>query len=131
MAEATGDGEPAGVGDAVGGDRSSLDDEIVGVGDATGIGPGTGVDSEMGEATGVGEAPGSAANAVIIDAHHTAAKGRERVLAIRRLRARLPKLGRALALRNVPVSGPGRDEGFAESGRNPSEEMCSWWTIFV
>jgi hypothetical protein len=129
VAEATGDGEPAGVGDAVGGDRSSLDDEIVG--DATGIGPAAGVDSEKGEATGVGETPGSAANAVIIDAHHTAAKGRERVLAIRRLRARLPKLARALALRNVPVSGPGRDEGFAESGRKPSEEMCSWWTIFV
>jgi hypothetical protein len=93
--------------------------------------PAAGVDSEMGDATGVGETPGSAANAVIIDAHHIAAKGRDRVLAIRRLRGRLPKLGRALALRNVPVPGPGRDEGFAESGRNPSEEMCSWWTIFV
>ena len=89
MAEATGDGEPAGVGVAVGSGGSSLADETMGVGDATGIGNGDGVESEIGEAAGVGEAPGSAASDLSSDAHQIDAnKGRDRALAIRGLRGR-------------------------------------------
>lgn len=85
MAEATGDGEPAGVGVAVGSGGSSLADETIGVGDVAG---GT-LGAEIGEATGVGEAPGSAASAVSSDPHQIDAnKGRDRALAIRGLRGR-------------------------------------------
>jgi hypothetical protein len=105
VAEATGDGEPAGVGDAVGNGGSSLTDETIGVGDATAVVDGAGVESEIGEVTGVGEPLGSAASAVSSDAHQIDAnKRRDRVPTPQSLRrghileqADLLTLGRAVA----------------------------------
>jgi hypothetical protein len=101
VAEATGDGEPTGVGEAVGSGGSSLADETVGVGDVAGGEAG----AEIGEATGVGAAPGSAASDVRSDAHQIDAnKGRDRAPTPQSLcrsnvseQADLLALGRAVA----------------------------------